>query len=158
MTDPRWLDDDEARTWRGLHRMRGALDAALDQQLAEHGLSGADYAVLVSLSESDGDLLRARDLARAVAWDRSRLSHQLRRMEARGLVRRSECAEDARGTMVALTPQGRRAVEAAAPGHVATVRRVFVDLLDRTELTVLGDVFERVTQAACPGEPACPTE
>ena len=149
------MTPDEARVWRGLQEVRGALDAAVEQQLVEHGLSGADYAVLVTLSEADGAAVRARDVARLLGWDRSRLSHQLRRMETRGLLGRSECAEDARGTMVALTPQGRAAVEAAAPGHVETVRRVFVDLLSPAELEVLGSVFTRVREAACGAAPPC---
>ncbi len=155
MTDPRWLSPAEARAWRGLQEARAALDAAVEQQLVEHGLSGADYAVLVALSEADGPAVRARDVAGLLGWDRSRLSHQLRRMEARGLLGRTDCPEDARGTMVALTPQGREAVEAAAPGHVATVRRVFVDLLSPEETAVLGDVFARVREAACTGAPPC---
>lgn len=153
MTAPRWLDEREARTWRTYLAARRALDAAVERQLAEAGISDADWALLVPLSEADGDVLRARDLARLVGWDRSRLSHQLRRMEGRGLLERSDCSTDARGTMIALTPQGRSVVERVAPGHVATVRRVFVDALGPGDADVLDAVLGRVLDAACPGGP-----
>ena len=147
MDGPRWLDEREAAMWRALREAWSGLEGALERQLTDAGLSGADYALLVPLSEADGDLLRARDLAVRVGWERSRLSHQLRRMEQRGLVQRSECSEDARGTMIALTAQGRAALEAAAPGHVEAVRRHFVDLLEPAEVEVLRAVFERVRDA-----------
>jgi DNA-binding MarR family transcriptional regulator len=144
----RWLTDDEARMWRAWLGMHAAVAAATDRQLAEHGLSEADYALLVPLSESVDGVLRARDLGRAVSWDRSRVSHQLRRMEQRGLVERFSCDTDARGTMVRLTEQGRRLIEAAAPGHVDAVRRAFVDLLTPREIALLTDVALRVQDAA----------
>ncbi|HWG95050.1 MAG TPA: MarR family winged helix-turn-helix transcriptional regulator [Mycobacteriales bacterium] len=149
----RWLTDDEQRMWRGWLDMHAAVGQATSEQLAEHGLSEADWALLVPLSEGPADGLRARDLGRVVGWDRSRVSHQLRRMEARGLVERLDCPTDARGTVVRLTAQGRRLVEAAAPGHVETVRRVFVDLVDADELALLTDVARRVREAA--GDPPC---
>lgn len=147
------MDDEESRAWRGWLQAVAAVDAAVERHLGSVGLSSADWQLLVPLSESEGDALRARDLASLVGWDRSRLSHQLRRMEARGLLRRSDCATDARGTMVSLTTEGRALVERVAPGHVATVRSVFVDPLDRAELVRLADVCARVRDAACPGGP-----
>lgn len=151
----RWLDEHEAAMWRALQEGWSALDGALERQFAEQGLSAADYALLVPLSEADGDLLRARELAGRVGWERSRLSHQLRRMEQRGLVQRSECTEDARGTMIALTAAGRAALEKAAPGHVDAVRRHFVDLLAPEEIAVLATVFFRVRDAAGPRSDGC---
>lgn len=149
----RWLDEREAHTWRTYLTARLALDAAVERQLTGAGLSAADWQLLVPLSEAEGDVLRARDLASRVGWDRSRLSHQLKRMEARGLVARSDCPTDARGTLVTLTPQGRALVEQVAPGHVDTVRRVFVDVVSPEEAAVLDAVFARVLAAACPGGP-----
>ncbi|GAA1790413.1 MarR family transcriptional regulator [Planosporangium flavigriseum] len=144
MSNPRWLDERAARMWRAFHEMRRHLDKAIERQLADAGLSTADYNLLVPLSEAPGDGLRARDLASHVDWDRSRLSHQLRRMEQRGLITRRDCPTDARGTMIMLTPAGRRAVEAAAPGHVETVRRHFVDLLSPEEIDTLTAISTRV--------------
>jgi DNA-binding MarR family transcriptional regulator len=149
--EPRWLDERENRMWRGWLAMRRVIDQAVERQLAQEGLSTADYELLVPLSEAGRRALRARDLGRAVGWDRSRLSHQLRRMEQRGLVRRYDHPHDARGTMVQLTPAGRRLVAAAAPGHVETVRRAFVDLLDPAELEALAAIADRVTSARTSG-------
>lgn len=151
----RWLNEREARMWRAYLGMRRSIDQALDQQLAEFGLSSADYALLVPLSESADGVLRARELARAVGWDRSRLSHQLRRMEQRGLVTRFGCPSDARGTMIGLTDEGRRIVERAAPGHVATVRRHFVDRLTPEQVDQLAETCERVSVGAVPADPTC---
>ncbi len=155
MTEPRWLDESEAALWRGFLAARVAVDAAVERDLAGVGLSTADWQLLVPLSESPEDTLRARDLARVVGWDRSRLSHQLRRMEARGLLTRAECPTDARGTMVGLTPAGRALVVQAAPGHVATVRAVFVDVLDPDQAAALTAAFAAIRAAACPVEPTC---
>jgi DNA-binding MarR family transcriptional regulator len=140
--------------WRAFVAMHRNLDRQLDRQLTEAGLSAADYELLVPLSEAPDDELRARDLGRMIGWDRSRLSHHLRRMEQRGLVGRRDCPTDARGTMIKLTPAGRHAVEAAAPGHVATVRRFLVDLLSPEEIEVLGAIAARIRDRAA-DEP-CP--
>ncbi len=141
--------------WRGFLHMRRALDTVVERQLAESGLSSADYDLLVPLSEAPDGVLRVRDLGRSVGWDRSRLAHQLRRMEQRALIARFECATDARGTMVRLTHAGRAAVEAAAPGHVDTVRRYFVDLLSDSEIDTLTAVSDRVRAAIADAGPAC---
>ena len=131
--------------WQSYRDLKRELQAALDRQLVrDAGLSGADYAVLAPLSEAPGDVLRMRDLGRQIDWDRTRLSHHVGRMEKRGLLVREECADDARGAMVRLTPAGRSAIEAAAPEHVATVRRYFFDPLSREELEALGSMFERM--------------
>jgi DNA-binding MarR family transcriptional regulator len=145
MTRPRWLNEDEARMWRSFRLMFMRLDQVVEAQLSnDSGLSGADYALLVPLSEATSDGLRARDLARGVFWDRSRLSHQLRRMQARGLVAKRDCPTDARGSIFTLTPSGRQAIEAAAPSHVETVRRVFVDVMTEDEIATLTAISQRV--------------
>jgi DNA-binding MarR family transcriptional regulator len=141
----RWLDEREARVWRGIIGVQQRLSAVLERGLIrEAGLSGADYALLVPLSEAQGGVLRARDLGRTVGWERSRISHQVTRMEKRGLVAREECSEDARGSMVRLTDAGRVAIVAAAPAHVAAVRRHFFDVLADAEIDVIGLALERV--------------
>ena len=145
MVKPRWLDERQQRLWQGYLHVNQDLFAALEHQLAdESGLSGADYRVLHPLSQAPGGLLRARDLGSEIGWDRSRLSHHLSRMEKRGLVTREECAEDARGLMVRLTKAGRRAIEAAAPGHAEAVRRYFFDQLSNDEIETMAAVFDRV--------------
>lgn len=145
MREPRWLTDDEQRVWQAYLRLNQDLSARLEQQLLrDGGLSGSDYKVLHPLSQAPDGLLRARDLGAEIGWDRSRLSHHLSRMEKRDLVAREECATDARGLMVRLTDHGRAAIEAAAPDHVAEVRRYFFDPLSDEERELLGDVFERL--------------
>jgi DNA-binding MarR family transcriptional regulator len=145
MARTRWLDEREAHLWRTWLRVNQELPGLLADLLnQESGLSAADYAVLVPLSESPDGMVRARDLGREIFWDRSRLSHQVRRMESRGLVAREECEADARGAMIRLTPAGRSAIRAAAPGHVAATREYFFDLVSDREIVVLTKVFERV--------------
>ena len=144
--EPHWLDEREMRAWRGFHRLRAELVAHLSRELArDSGLTEADYAVLVEVSEAPGHRVRSRDLARALRWDRSRISHQLGRMEARGTVRRESCAEDGRSFNVVLTDAGMAAIEAASPGHAAAVRHCFADVLTPEQLDTLGDIAEAIT-------------
>jgi DNA-binding MarR family transcriptional regulator len=145
MSEPRWLDEREQRAWRGYGQMHRRLDRVLGQRLLrDSGLSSSDYELLVPLSEAPGAQLRARDLARIVEWEKSRLSHHLTRMVQRGLVERRECPTDARGAFIALTEAGRRAIEGAAPQHVEAVRENFIDLLTAAEIDVVKTIAERV--------------
>ncbi|MQA34674.1 MarR family winged helix-turn-helix transcriptional regulator [Modestobacter roseus] len=148
MDDATWLDEREERVWRAFLALGRAVDVAVEQQLTAEGLSTAEYAVLASLSEAPQGAVRARELAREIGWDSSRLAHQLRRMEKRGLLTRGQCPDDARGTMVHLTTEGRAALTRAAPGHVRTVRAHFVDLLTAEEQTSLAAVLERLRAAS----------
>jgi DNA-binding MarR family transcriptional regulator len=125
--------------------MRLLLDLALQRDLAaQSGLSEADYDVLSNLSTAPDQRMRLTDLARYMRWSTSRLSHQITRMQQRGLVDREECADDGRGSMLVLTAEGMAAIEAAAPGHVASVRKHFIDLLSAEEIEVLGALAHRV--------------
>ncbi|MFE0457551.1 MarR family winged helix-turn-helix transcriptional regulator [Streptomyces sp. NPDC058914] len=145
MTDPQWLNAEEADVWAKYRRLRRDLHKAQERQLLrDSGLSAADYALLAPLSEAPEGLLRARDLGAEVDWERSRLSHQISRMEKRGLVMREACADDARGSMVRLTRAGRKAIEEAAPRHAETVRRLFFDPLDAEEVRLLGQFLDRI--------------
>ncbi len=114
---------------------------------SEHGLSLAEYRILVMLSESPDGSLRMSDLADGVLSSRSRLTHQIRRMETEGMVERSQCVEDGRGVLAVVTDEGRRRLTAAAPTHVAGVRRYLVDLLTTSELKTVADVFTKVDTA-----------
>ena len=147
MARPRWLDDRQQQVWQAYLHLNQHLYATLEQQLVrDSGLSGSDYKVLHPVSRAPGGLLRARELCTEIGWDRSRLSHHLSRMEKRGLVAREECTEDGRGLMVRLTVAGRKAIEAAAPGHAENVRRYFFDLLSNDELGTLAAVLDRVLE------------
>jgi DNA-binding MarR family transcriptional regulator len=143
--EPRWLDEREQRAWWAFLDLWRGLGAGMERQLTGSGVSGADYQVLAPLAEQPDRPMRPRDLVAATGWDRSRLAHQLRRMEQRGLVTREECAGDGRGTLVRLTPAGQDALRRAAPGHVEWVRTHFIDLLTSDELDTLTAVAERVT-------------
>lgn len=140
VTEPRWLDPVEMRAWRGHLRMSWLLAAAIERDLRRLGLSHPDYYVLVRLSESPDLRMRMTELAEGIQWSKSRLSHHVDRMERRGLVRREECASDARGAFACLTETGLRAIQAAAPDHVESVRRHFVDVLTDEQLAQLGDI------------------
>lgn len=141
----RWLTEDEQWVWRGLLRMTAQLNARLNRELQDgYGLSHADYHVLVVLSEAPEGRLRVFGLTDALAWEQSRVSHQLARMQRRGLVGRQECPSDGRGAFVVLTEAGRVAIERAAPAHVDTVRQLIFDGLDRDELAALTAVTARV--------------
>ncbi len=143
--EPRWLDERELHAWRGYRRMRALLDLQLERDLArDSGLSEPDYDVLSELSETPGRRIRLTDLAAHMLWSKSRLSHHLTRMQQRGLVTREQCPADARGSDVVLTAAGLRAIEAAAPGHVASVRRHLIDLLTAPELAALDTLTHRV--------------
>jgi DNA-binding MarR family transcriptional regulator len=145
MTDPPWLDEREARAWRGYRRMRALLDLQIIRDLAaDAALSDADYDVLSTLSETETHRMRLHELAAAILWSNSRLSHHISRMEQRGLVRREEDKTSPRACVIGLTADGLRTIREAAPGHVASVRRHFVDLLTPGQLDTLGDVAETV--------------
>lgn len=135
--EPRWLDDREAAAWRGYLRMRALLDLQISRDLAGDGLSDADYQVLVGLSEAPAGRVRLTELARLMLWSKSRLAHQIDRMACRGLVGRETDPALARAAIVALTAAGRRTISEAAPRHVASVRRHFLDLLTPEQIDVI---------------------
>jgi len=142
---PRRLDEDQRLLWKAYRDVFQGLSSTLqDQLLRDAGLSGSEYAVLVALSHAPRAVLRARELCAELGWDRSRLSHLARRMEARGLVAREQCAEDARGSMIRLTDAGRDAVDEAAPEHSEAIRRYFFDPLTEDELATLSVILDRL--------------
>jgi DNA-binding MarR family transcriptional regulator len=145
MTDTRWLTPSEARAWRALQNLRAPLHAVLNRQLLhDSALSMADYDVLVVLSENEAGALRAGELGRIIGWEKSRLSHHLKRMEARRLIERLDCLTDGRGLLVSITDQGRSAIADAAPGHVQAVRANVIDVLTPAQLEVLAEIGEAV--------------
>ncbi|SHF84364.1 MarR family winged helix-turn-helix transcriptional regulator [Streptoalloteichus hindustanus] len=155
MSETRWLGDDEQRAWRTYLRMQTRLAAALNRQLqTDSGMSLADYEVLVHLTDAPDGRLRPYELQRALEWEQSRLSHHLSRMQRRGLVERQDCPGDRRGAFVALTPAGREAITAAAPGHVETVRTLFFDALTPEQVDTLGQLAAQVLTRLDPASPA----
>lgn len=150
-----WLSAQEEQLWRGWVQLNDEISTTLQREMQQDAkLSLSDYEVLVHLTDHPEGRLRVLDLARVLAWERSRVSHHLTRMERRGLVERRECAEDGRGAFIAVTEAGRAANQRAAPGHVAAVRRLVFDVLDAEEVTVLAAMIERMrAQVADPQAP-----
>ncbi|WP_049564287.1 MarR family winged helix-turn-helix transcriptional regulator [Streptomyces sp. SBT349] len=125
----RWLSDAEQRAWRTHLEVSRLLTHRLERDLQPFGLTINDYEILVNLSESAEHRMRMSDLAAATLQSKSRLSHQITRMERSGLVRRENCDSDKRGLFAVLTERGWGTMREVAPHHVASVRRHFVDLL-----------------------------
>ena len=143
-SDFRWLTAEEQRVWRRWMTLNAQLSATLQRELQDDaGLSMQDYEVLVHLTDSAEGRVRVTDLARLLLWERSRVSHHVTRMESRRLVRREECAEDGRGAFVVITPQGRAAIEQAAPGHVNTVRLLVFDALSPEEIDAFATIIDK---------------
>jgi DNA-binding MarR family transcriptional regulator len=138
MDDTRWLSETEERAWRSLQFMQMRLEGELARQLAADSvLSYPDYVVLVALTAQPDGRTRLFELGTVLGWEKSRLSHHLTRMVNRELVRKEPCDDDRRGAYVVATERGRKELEIAAPGHVAAVRRLFVDLLSPSQLKTI---------------------
>lgn len=145
MQKTQWLTEREERAWRALQFMQLRLEGALARQLgAESGLSYPDYLVLVALTDSPRGRMRLFELGSVLGWEKSRLSHHISRMVDRGLVTKEVCESDRRGAFVVVTKLGRKEIEAAAPGHVATVRRLFIDRLTPDQLDAIAVAADAV--------------
>ncbi|NUT49272.1 MAG: MarR family transcriptional regulator [Saccharothrix sp.] len=133
------------RAWRNYVVGASMLADRLHRELQDgHGLSLADYEVLVRLSEQPEHRMRMSQLADEVASSKSRVSHQVARMEREGLLRRQDCTEDGRGVFAELTERGMALLVESAPTHVEGVREHMVDLLSREEQEVVARVFDRI--------------
>jgi DNA-binding MarR family transcriptional regulator len=141
---PEWLSENEQRAWRAQVRLTVLLYRQLDRDLAPFGLSVSDYEILVALSEAPEYRLRMTDLADEITQSRSRLSHQITRMESRGLVRRDACEGDKRGMFAVLTDDGLATIERVAPAHVESVRRHFMDWLTPAQMSSITQVYEPI--------------
>lgn len=142
-----WLTDEQQRAWQGWLELHAQLTARINRDLqATSGLSHADYAILVQLTAPDvaGGTLRMFELGERLLWEKSRVSKQVSRMEARGLLARRDCPDDRRGAFVDLMPAGRAAIEAAAPAHVAMVRELFFADATDAEVAAIASLTERV--------------
>jgi DNA-binding MarR family transcriptional regulator len=136
---------DADATWRTYERMRLRLSARISQELTrESGFSDADLEVLTALSCAPAQTLQALSLRCALEWEKSRLSHQLRRMEQRGLIARRVCSEDGRAAIVGLTETGRCALAAATFRYQGAVRRWFTDVLSDQQLTHMDDISRAI--------------
>ena len=142
--EPRWLSEEEQRIWRTYLLGAARLSERLGADLQSSGLDLPEYEILVNLEESPDRRLRMSELADAVHQSRSRLTHTIARMEKAGLVVRTTCPTDRRGVWAQLTDTGFEVLAAAAPGHVAAVRRNLVDAVSPEDWEALGRVFAAV--------------
>lgn len=157
MTENPWLSEEQLSVWRAWLALNAQLPAALHRQLqGDSGLSLPDFEVLVHLTDTPDERIRVTDLARALDWDRSRVSHHIKRMEGRGLIRREECSSDGRGAFVVLSDIGRTAIQEAAPGHARLVRELIFDHLTAEELAAFASITTKVLERLDPvAAPAC---
>jgi DNA-binding MarR family transcriptional regulator len=140
----RWLNPDEERAWRAFLRVMVAVQAGTAHDLAAVGLSEPDYEVLSTLSERPGHTSTLHAQADKMGWSRSRLSRHATRMEARDLLRRAPDPTDGRGCFLVLTEQGLDALTSAAPAHVESVRRHFIDRLTPDDLAAIEQIARRL--------------
>ena len=141
----KWLTAEQQENWRAWLSASQLLNDRLNRELHEqHGLTTADYEILVRLSEASDRRMRMSDLAEVTLSSRSRLSHQIDRMEKAGLIERQVCADDRRGAFAALTDFGWQSLVRAAPDHVESVRRHLVDQLSAADFDALGIACRRV--------------
>lgn len=147
MAEVRWLTDAEMLAWRSYIVATMRLRHRLHRELSEaHAVSLTDYEVLVVLDSQPGKRLRMSELAIMMGSTKSRLSHQIGRMEDTGIVRRVPDPEDKRGVIAELTPAGQDLLTRAAPTHVDGVRQHLIDLLTPEEQAVIGEGFSRVLE------------
>ncbi len=144
--NPNWLDDTEQRAWRGWIDSSRRIQTAIDRRLkADTGFTLDDYEVLVHLSEAVDHRMRMSDLAAEITNSPSRLSQRIDRLVAKGVVQRTRSGDDRRVWWAQLTLEGFARLEAAAPGHVEEVRRVFIDRLTDVETDFLAELMPRLS-------------
>ncbi len=139
------VSEQDWQLWREFVTMHRHLSRELDRQLQrDAGISQADFSVLLVLSESADQRLRTGELAELLAWEKSRVSHQVTRMESRDLLDRTECATDGRGTWVGITDEGRRVLREASADHAHAIRSLFFDQLTAEQKSALGEASRRI--------------
>ncbi len=145
MTSTNWLSDEEMRLWRAFIAASSGMNTAIDASLKKsNAMNLDDYEVLVMLSESNGNRLRMSELSTHILHSRSRLTQRIDRLATRGLVSREKDESDARGTWAVLTPEGKRALEEAAPSHLEHVREFFFDHIDAEDIPAMTRSLEKV--------------
>jgi DNA-binding MarR family transcriptional regulator len=130
MVEPGTLQPEQWELWHTWMEAQRRLARELDRCLQrDYGISKAEYSVLITLHQAPGGRLRVGELAESLAWDKSRVAHQLTRMENRELVERAESESSGRRTAVGLTAKGRAAAQRATVGHAGNIRRYFFEAL-----------------------------
>jgi DNA-binding MarR family transcriptional regulator len=149
--EPNWLDDKQLEAWLRFSGLLIQLPAELDSEMQRGaGLTNFEYGVMAGLSESPNRTMRISTLAGYARGSLSRMSHLIKRLEARGWIRRELDPCDGRYTNAILTDEGYAKVVATAPGHVEVVRRLVVDALNPAQLRQLGDISARLLKRLNP--------
>ena len=143
-TAPKWLSPNEMVAWRRYIIASRQLLAALDADLKEHDLTLPDYEILALLSDAPDRQMRMSELAKIALLSRSRLSHRMKVMEKAGWLKREPCPVDKRGYFAVMTGKGWKAILAAAPDHVESVRARFLDHLSKADQEAIAQIFERI--------------
>jgi DNA-binding MarR family transcriptional regulator len=143
-TAPKWLTPNEMVAWRRYIIASRQLLAALEADLKEHDLTLPDYEILALLSDAPDRQMRMSELAKIALLSRSRLSHRMKVMEKAGWLKREPCPVDKRGYFAVMTPKGWKAIVAAAPDHVESVRARFIDHLSKADQEAIARIFERI--------------
>ena len=144
----RWLTADQQVVWRAFLAGVSKVHERLDAELRPFGLDMGEYEILVNLSEAEQLEMRMSELAEMVRQSRSRLTHTVARMEAKGLILRKSCADDRRGVIAVLTAAGHNLLRNAAPQHVASVRQILVDVVDPADFEALGRAMHAILEVA----------
>ncbi|MGH3451900.1 MAG: MarR family winged helix-turn-helix transcriptional regulator [Haloechinothrix sp.] len=149
--DVRWLNDEEQDVWREFLSAVSSLSEHLERRLqADAGMPHTYYEVLVALSEAPGMTLRMSELAAKSRFSRSRLSHAVAKLEAKGWVQRGACPTDKRGALATLTDEGFTVLKGAAPGHVESVREALFDVLTAQQVGELGEISRAINGRQAP--------
>jgi DNA-binding MarR family transcriptional regulator len=152
MAPPRTLEPEQWQLWHTWMQAHRLLSRELDRDLQrEYGISKAEFSVLVTLHQSPGGELRVGELAEALDWDKSRVAHQLTRMENRGLINRTDSESNGRRVGVSLTPEGRSAAENAILGHGENIRRYFFEALTPDQAAAIHEWSRQTVERIEPG-------
>jgi DNA-binding MarR family transcriptional regulator len=146
MAAPQWLNEEELRAWYAFVAAGALINRRLDQQLKDDvGITHLQYEILVRLDAAPDREMRMSALADALLNTKSGLTYQITQLEKAGLVARRSCPGDPRAVYAVLTDAGRRMLERAAPGHVAQVRALLIDVLTPQQLATIADGLTEVT-------------
>ena len=139
------MKDLDSKAWRAFHKIGTSLLPHLGRQITNHsGISGAEYVVLVALSELPVPTVNLNRLAAGLGWEISRMSHQITRMDEAGLVKKTKNLEDSRCFDVSITPKGKKIAEAAIPLQSKEINHCFSEVLTQAQMKSLIEISEAI--------------
>jgi DNA-binding MarR family transcriptional regulator len=140
------MKDLDSKAWRAFHKIGTSLLPHLGRQITSHsGISGAEYVVLVALSELPVATVNLNRLAAGLGWEISRMSHQITRMDEAGLVKKIKNLEDSRCFDVSITAKGKKIAEAAIPLQSKEINHCFSEVLTKAQMKSLIEISEAIT-------------